>query len=53
MTVDALPADMRPNEYIAVFAAWSIPNIDPEFDPETDELFGYVTATGRIHFVNE
>lgn len=53
VTVDALPADVRPEEYVAVFAAWSIPNINPEFDPETDGLFGYVNATWRFHFANE
>ena len=53
MTVDALPKVMRPDEYVAVFAAWYIHNLDPELDPETDELGGYVTATWRFHFANQ
>ena len=53
VTVDALPKVMRPDEYVAVFAAWYIHNLDPELDPETDELGGYVTATWRFHFANE
>ena len=53
VTVDALPADVRPKEYVAVFAARSIPNVNPEFDPETDEFFGYVNATWRFHFAND